>query len=232
MGDDNKLTTLKNRIKKFLLKNMISIILLILFVVFAGMWYNSVQANAVLSYQNDELKQLSKNSDEDGVTKISAETVVKTVNEIGELASIEYNYQTVGKFENSQEVNGFVIPFTEKNFLAIYDGRVKAGFNLEEIEVIVDEADKTIIILMPQAKILSHEVFEDTFEVYDQNNNIFNPIDPEDSNNLKLDTKQDLEDNLIKDGFLQEATLNAENVISKYILSLISEEYTVTFKYN
>ena len=80
----------------------------------------------------------------------------------------------MAQFESSNDFYGVKIPFTTKSFILTYDGTVKAGVDLDGAEVSV--SGTTVTITLPEAEILSHEIDEDSMEVFDEKTSIFNPF--------------------------------------------------------
>lgn len=110
--------------------------------------------------------------------KITSTALTQQLQEVNDLAVMEYNYTKVGKFENSLTLNGWNIPLTKKSFLLTYAGQLKAGVRMDQAEV--DVKGKTITVLLPEVEILSNIIDEKSIEVYDETKNIFNPISIED----------------------------------------------------
>ncbi len=150
--------------------------------------------------------------------KITTENVKEKLSEIGELATMEYYYTNVGKFENSLQFRDWTIPLTGKSFMVSYDGCIKAGIDMSKVTV--DVTDNTINISMPKAQILSHEIYEDSFQVFDETNNLFNPIKVEDYNSFSADQKAVNEQNAFAKGLLEQAQESAQDSIRNLIGNL------------
>ena len=133
-----------------------------------------------------------------------------------ELTTLKYHYTNMGQFENQNTFYGYKIPFTSKKFIVSYDGLINAGVDLEKMKV--ELHDKSIEIKIPPAKILSHEIYEDSLKVYDERESIFNRIDIEDYNNFSKDQKREVENNAIKRGLLKEADEESKKAIEEIIL--------------
>ena len=134
-----------------------------------------------------------------------------------ELVSVEYHYTNMGKFENQVDFYGWKVPFTTKSFIVSYDGVIKAGVDLSTARVQVDEATRTITITLPEGQILSHEIPEESIEVFDETHNLFNP-----------DQKAAMEQRAIEEGLLTEAGEKARTAVEAF-LSLLPgmEDYTL-----
>lgn len=169
---------------------------------------------------------------EEVIPTINSIQVVNDIQSIGELATIKYIYTDMGKFENSQQFKGYNIPLTTKSFILSWNGTIKAGVDTKEITININENNKTILVHIPKAKILSHETDENSVEIFDENNNIFNPITLEDYNSFFAESKLEMEQRALDNGLLDEAIENAKNVISQILTSdeNIKNLYTINFE--
>ena len=84
--------------------------------------------------------------------------------DIGELATQTAYCTEVNVTDASRELFGMKIPFTQSKYIYSYDIEIKAGFDFTEIEW--DVNGSTIEVRLPEAKILSSEVDQDSLEVY------------------------------------------------------------------
>lgn len=161
---------------------------------------------------------------------ISSELIASRLTGISEFASLEYAYTNVGKFENQQDFYGWKVPLTAKSFIITYDGVMKMGIKGESIKIDVDK-DK-IIVSMPDAEILSHEIKEDSVELFDQSKNIFNPILVTDYTNFAADRKEDMVQKAIDNGLLEDAQERAKEQLRLLIGSILGNEsdYEIVFK--
>ncbi len=156
------------------------------------------------------------------------------IKDIAELATIEYFYTDAGKFEDSAELFGKELPFsfTTKSFIAKWDGVIKAGVKADQITVEVKDADKEIVVHIPKAEILSHEIDEDSIETLDEKNGLFNPIKIEDIREFDTISKEAMEQRAIENGLLNKAFENAKAIIYRLLDTEIVEEleYTIVFE--
>ena len=162
-------------------------------------------------------------------TKITSDLLSQQIQSISELATVEYSYTNMGKFENQATFYGWNVPFTTKSFIISYDGKIKAGIDMSQVEVKIN--NRKISVNVPQAKILSHEIDEKSIEVFDETHNIFNQISITDYNQFALDQKENMEKKVLEKGLIQEAQDKAETSIQTFIQSSnhLSEEYTFDF---
>lgn len=147
-----------------------------------------------------------------------------------ELTTTKYMYTNAGAFENQNDFYGWKVPFTRKEFIVSYDGRIHAGVNLEEVDVIVSET--TIQVTLPEVKILSHEIDTESLKVFDESSSIFNPLRIEDYKNFAMSQEKVVESEAIEKGLLVEATDHAQEAV-RAVLEMnpdIAEQYTIEFE--
>ena len=149
--------------------------------------------------------------------------------DIGELATVKYLYTNMGKFEESNEFKGFKIPFTTKRFIVTYDGIIKAG--IDTTDMTIDVKDNIITVSLPPSRILSHQVDNDSLQVFDETNNIFNQIKIEDYSDFCAEQETAMEQKAIASGLLDEADEKAKSVICDILNAnqLINDLYVIEF---
>lgn len=201
MAKENKITINQT------LKNIITIIVIALVFFFVGRLWPT--ANDPQKITNDLLSQ--------------------QIREINELATIEYNYTNMGKFENTATFYGYKIPFTTKSFIVSYDGIIKAGIDMGDVEIKI--SGKKINVTVPKAAILSHEIDEDSIEIFDETANIFNQISISDYNNFSNDQKKKMEESVKSKGLIEEAQKKAEKAIRTLLVTSndLDDDWTITF---
>lgn len=180
------------------------------------------QAKAEVQEMLDQAVLLEKVS-----KTITTKELESTMEKIGELATIEYIYTDAGKFEDNNKIKGFNVPFTKKSFIIKWSGTIKAGIKLEDIKTEIDERDKKITVYIPKSEILSHTHDSDGFEILDESNNIFNPIEVDDVNTFTVDNDKFTEQKAVDKGLLEKADANAKSIIENSLLAnaVVSENY-------
>ena len=162
---------------------------------------------------------------------ITSDLLGQQLQTVQELVSVEYHYTNMGKFENQVDFYGWKVPFTTKRFLVSYDGLIKAGVDLSGATVEVDEVQKSVTITLPESRILSHEIPEDSIQVFDETRNIFNPITIEDYTGFTRDQKAEVEQRAIDEGLLTGASEKAREAVET-LAGLLpgSGDYTWTIR--
>ena len=162
-----------------------------------------------------------------------SETVVNISNlqeqilSIGELATIEYDYTNVIDSQNSLTIKGWNVPGTKKSFIVSLDGTMKIGIDAAGAVIASAEGSQDIVITIPKAKILSHEIHEDAIRVLDQKSGMFNPVKIEDYTGMAAEEKKAMEKKLVKGDLFARAETEAARMIQTLIEALVPPEYTV-----
>ena len=194
--------------KKFTLIKIIILIVLAVVIFIAGMM------------------QMKKNMTPD----ITSELINNRLEDAKELTTIKYHYTNMGQFQNQSDFYGWKVPFTTKSFIVSYDGVINAGVDLDGAMVKV--TGKKIQIMIPHAKILSHEIYEDSLQVFLEKDSIFNPIKISDYNDFSMDQKQVVEEKAIDKGLLTEADKKSEEAIRDILrLDQYLKDYEITIEF-
>lgn len=162
-------------------------------------------------------------------TQITADLIGQQLREAAELVSVEYYYTNMGRFENQVDFYGWKVPFTTKSFIISYDGVIKAGVDLDRLDIQV--TGNTITILLPPSRIIAHVIPEDSIEVFDETHNIFNPIEISDYTGFTADQRAAIEARAVENGLLTRATEQARATLSA-LLGLLPgiEDYTISYR--
>ena len=180
-------------------------------------------------------KLLNDPDDYDIVSKeVSLDVINTSIQSIGELATLEYLYTDAGKFSDPKDFFGKDIPLaiTTKTFIAKWDGSIKAGIDVEKIFVEIEKEKKEIIVHIPKAEILPHEIDDESIETLDEKDGLFNPIKIDDIRQFDSTSKIAMEERAIENGILDKAQENAQVIIYKLInVDVVAEQgYNIVFK--
>lgn len=108
---------------------------------------------------------------------------------------------------------------TNSRFIYSYDGVVKAGIDFAGIGVEKDDENRRIAISLPKARVLSSELDENSFQLYDEKNSIFNRCSVSDVNITNRELKRAAEEKTIAKGLLDRADDNAKLLIKGLLQS-------------
>lgn len=218
------------------MKNSKIIIVVVLMLVMGfGGYFISEQSH------KKEYTPIQEVSQEDKIIKtersITGETVESGINNIGELATAEYYYTHVQNESKvkSAEVFGkkFNVPLTESSFIFSFDGLIKAGIDFTGTHVNLDDDNKTLTITIPKAKILSAEIDTKSYQLFDEKNNIFNPISVTDVTTALDSMNEEEKEKAIGNGLLEKAEGNAKTLIENFMKGFSSElaGYTINITF-
>lgn len=159
--------------------------------------------------------------------EITSDLITQQLRSASELTTLEYLYTNIGKFENNIDFNGWNIPLTTKEFVLSYDGVIKAGIDLEALEVKVE--GQKIMVTLPQATITSHVIDEKSIQLFNESKNIFNQISVQDYVDFTKVLKEEKELDLETKGLLEQAQEKSKEVLTTLIDTLTDHEYTIEF---
>ena len=149
-------------------------------------------------------------------------TVEEKIVEISELATLECDFSDSEKYTgDAKKILGFSLPFTSKEMMLAYSGKVKMGPNLKDnMTVNLDEEANKIKVEIPHSEILSYEVDEDTVKIIYVKNGVFNSVSPQNVNDLRKDMKKKKIDHIKKDtDYLEQADEKAVSQITSFLNS-------------
>jgi hypothetical protein len=180
-------------------------------------------------------------------SEVSAHTVLKEVLPIGEYASLAYHYTSVVKDVSRKDIKGITIPFTTRKYIFTYDGTMKLGIDGSQIRVeepgtgTAEEAPDApltgvnglplIRIILPPVRILSHEIDDDSIEVFEQSQTIFNEIKIEEAFRVTADRKREVEQKVMAGSAVNEAKVSTEQQFGALLKGLpgIRDSYDIVF---
>ncbi len=161
--------------------------------------------------------------------QITGDLLASQLRSVQELVTVSYYYTNMGRFENQVDFYGWKVPFTTKSFIVSYDGVIKAGVDLEQLQVSIGGGEVTVTL--PESRIISHEIPEDSLEVFDESDNLFNHITIEDYTAFTRDQKSAMEQRAVDGGLLDRANQEARTAVDSLLRIMPGlEEYTLTVK--
>ncbi len=159
--------------------------------------------------------------------EITSEFIGQQIQEISELSTLHHQYRKVATYQDVAKLFKYFpnwrINQSIKEFVLIYKGDVKLGYDLKDIKIDVDKITKTITITLPEPKILSHSIDFESINVIVENQGWFNQIKFEDfkkfflfeQKNYDLDNYEELK---------KRAREQAQKIIFLYLSSALEIE--------
>ncbi|MDR0454184.1 MAG: DUF4230 domain-containing protein [Deferribacteraceae bacterium] len=124
-------------------------------------------------------------------TNININSTVKEILPISEYATLVYHYSDVITHSDIYKIFGKEIPFTGKKAIYTIDGTIKLGIDGNDIKV--KTSGSGIIVRMPEIKILSHEIYPETFNLYDEKTGLLSNYTLKSANDIQLNHKNERE---------------------------------------
>lgn len=160
--------------------------------------------------------------------EISGEAMRYHMANIGKLCTAEYSYTHIERVDSSRELYGYEIPFTTATFIYSYDGTILAGIDFSKILINKNDITKRITVTLPDVEIISSDVDQNSFKLYDEKNNIFNPIRVTDVADSFANLKNTEEQKALDNGLLDRAEENAVLLVKNFMLSSYDiRDYTI-----
>ncbi|MCQ2461760.1 MAG: DUF4230 domain-containing protein [Clostridia bacterium] len=150
---------------------------------------------------------------------------------IGVIEAYELEYAGTDEIISSKEKLGLKLPGSEYKITLIYNGVIKAGYDLNQAEITVDNENKKITVKLPEAKILQNDIDLSNLKTIQDTSfmsKLINPIQSDTvTNRLKEIEKQELDTALNRDDILQKAEDNVKDIITG---TLSKTNYEVIFE--
>lgn len=242
--ETSKMITVLNieKLKKRLIMAgvLIGIVLIVVGAIFVKGYRSSAEKyEADIAEKDAQIMELEERiqdliDEPDVVNPVTPDIVLDVMNSeiksIGELATVNYFFTNAAKFTDSKQIKNWNIPFTEKSFIVKWDGEIRAGVMVDEIEIIVDDDAMKVTVYIPSAQIFAYSVTK--AEVLDESNNIWNQITIDDKVKFDTETEQEMKERAIQSGLLEEAQENAEEIILRLFEAntTISGQYSIECK--
>lgn len=159
-----------------------------------------------------------KASSNESVPIITSQTLKEEIQSLSELVTKQYIYTNADKREsNANWVFGWTIPFSSSSLLVTYDGVIKAGVDLKDVLVDVNEENHTITITLPESKITDNNIPQETITVVEVKDGLFNEVTFDNYNEFISEQKIVMEQKAINNGFIQEADKEARAIVKSFV---------------
>ncbi len=144
--------------------------------------------------QKNEIKQLNEKLEEMERSQLEIDTIKEEVRQISRYSVTEYHYTAIICFSEKNKIYGFEIPLTGNNFIATIDGKMNIGINGDDVaftETKDAEGKVTQVKLtIPHSEIQDNYTEADSLKIYDEKNNIFNPVKVSDYNDRIVEAEE------------------------------------------
>ena len=193
------------------------------FSLFFGGMEDSAKLDILISSAVDGTVLKSYYDSEEGSTVTMVE-IESAMSRVGELTTVKYDYSGVTFSSDYCQIADWDVPFT-RNMLAVeYDGTIRAGYTVSDIEFAVDDDSHIITVTLPDMEVFSNEINDREIGWED---NAFNHIRPDAVSDILAEAKSVELEAALQGGLEQDAQDSAEAVIAD-VLSKVCD-YDVEF---
>lgn len=204
---------------------MKKILFVIIMIVGLGIGFVGIPSIAGSSF--DAVASKLQSGDEKAVTQ--------KIQEIAEMNVVEYDYTNAVNLDDDAKLKKKLsLPFTSKEVVMTYDGIMKIGADMSQIEVNVDKSDNgnvnSVTITIPELEITSNEIDRDSMSFPVEKGSLINKITTEDYDELEKKAYSEIEKFVKKSGTLENARTEMEEVLTGYVKGLFGEDVEVYFE--
>lgn len=186
-----------------------------------------------LNAVNESLKKRLKEAlhIHDTVPVITTNRLEEQITALSELVTTKYMYRNATRKESDKTwLWGWTQPFSDVSLLATYDGTITTSIDLKEVKFDVNERSKIITVTIPDSKIFEHNIPQETINVLEVKNNLFNKITFNDYNKFIAAEKNEMEKLAKEQGLLAQADDNARKVLEAFLKTVPGiDSYTLKF---
>ena len=139
---------------------------------------------------------------------------------VSELTTARLTYTGLIKYSEGK------IPFLTKNsFSMIYTARVRAGIDIRQAEIDIQEDQ--VVITLPECEVQSIEIDEDSIEFYDEKWALFNRTEKEDVIDMVAAAKADVSEKADMESLIQNARTQTERIVRGLLEDVVGERALV-----
>jgi hypothetical protein len=162
----------------------------------------------------------------DSRTEVTSDMVEEKLKTMSELTVTKYSYKNVVSYKDVKRLGGYEIPLTQKAFIVLYTGYVKAGIDFGSLKVTIQDPTK-VTVTLPSATITDNVINEESLEVYDEKSGFFNALTYENFNNALIEEKEKIRNEILASGFLEESNERAKLLVQELLFSMNFQEVQV-----
>lgn len=166
----------------------------------------------------DALREKEGSKDTKEKVVITSDIIKERLSSIRELVTQEYIYTNADKREGKETwIFGWTRPFSENSIILTYDGTIKAGVDLNKVEVVVNEEKRTITVTLPPSKITDNNIPQETINVVEVKDGLFNNVTFDNYNEFISEQKLIMQEKAIDQGLLIKANEEAKEAIIAFL---------------
>lgn len=160
-----------------------------------------------------------------GKAEVNSEYVNALLEKASELTSAKLNYTGMTEYKDTG------IPIINKSdFIMVYEATARAGIDMKDVKVEVDDKKKIVRLSIPKAEVLDVKVKASSIKYFDEKFALLNVNEKEDSNRA-IDLAEKAAEKEVRDmGVLEMADEQAEALIKGLLRDAVPDDYKFDIK--
>jgi hypothetical protein len=155
--------------------------------------------------------------------------VLDAIEEVIEVSTTKYTYSNIITVTKDKSFNNIKIPFSEKSYIIKYEGVIKGGIDVSDVNII-DNTRDSISLEIDKCSIMDHYIDDENVYVYDIKNSIFNKVEVNEVFEELSKHKEEYEAKVIEEGLMEEVKTNTKKSLENTLNSLGYEKIDIAFK--
>ena len=212
-------------LKKELKKWKVQIILIVACAVLALIVIGLIKKVIILDDKLDEMKK----------QQMSTDAIREELKEVSKYSAYEFNYTSILYFSDNNKIKNIDIPFTNTEYIATIDGKMNIGIKSDLVDFQEKRNSKgeveQVTIVIPHSTILDNSTDSETLKEYDYDKNVFNPVKPDEYNELRVQAEKKEEEKVEKSDILQKSDERIEHLMKSHFQAVYGNDVEIIIEY-
>lgn len=212
-------------LKKELKKWKVQIILIVACAVLALIVIGLIKKVIILDDKLDEMKK----------QQMSTDAIREELKEVSKYSAYEFNYTSILYFSDNNKIKNIDIPFTNTEYIATIDGKMNIGIKSDLVDFQEKRNSKgeveQVTIVIPHSTILDNSTDSETLKEYDYDKNIFNPVKPDEYNELRVQAEKKEKEKVEKSDILQKSDERIEHLMKSHFQAVYGNDVEIIIEY-
>lgn len=195
--------------------------------------------HTIKTRENEDLKnrleEMESKVEEMQRLRVEIGTVKEEIRQISKYSAYEFTYTSVMCHSEKNRFMGIDLPLTENNFIATIDGKMNIGIDADRIELseTTDSEGNVIRITLqvPHSEILDNYTIQESLKVYDEKNNIFNPVKVTDYQELVTEAEKAEAEKVRQSDLLQKSDEAVKYLLTSHLQTVYGDQTDIIFEY-
>lgn len=167
--------------------------------------------------------------------QISTASIREELKEISKYSAYEFNYTAILCFSDKNKIVGVGIPFTGTKYIATIDGKMNVGIDGELVDFYERKGEdgrvEEVIITIPHSSILDNYTDSSTLQEYEYDKGIGNPINPTESNELRIKAEESEQKKVLESDILEKSDERIQYLLKSHFQAVYGEGVEIEIEY-